>query len=157
MDLGSAGGTGVGRAGAAGGGSLRLTVNGTLTVNGVISANGASASCFPGCGSGGSIWLIAGTLQGSGSISANGGSGPSDGEGGGGGGGRIAIYYANAPAFNFASQVTALGGGPFNLTASGQIGGGAGTIYTKAASQSVGSVLVENGGNSGMLTPLTSP
>jgi hypothetical protein len=97
-----------------------------------------------------------GALQGGGVISANGGADPYS-SSGAGGGGRIAIYYTNAPGFDFASQVTAWGGGPFNYAGNGMIGGGAGTIYTKVASQSVGSVLVDNGGNSGMMTPLTSP
>ena len=161
VDLGSAGATGAyGETGSAGGGALQLTVNGTLTVNGLISANGASLSVsgyHGGCGSGGSLWLNVGTLQGGGVISANGGSSAPDGNGGAGGGGRIAIYYTNAPGFNFASQVTALGGGPFNWTDNGEIGAGAGTIYAKAAAATVGNVRIGNGGNSGMLTPLTSP
>jgi hypothetical protein len=160
VDLGSAGATGNGQPGSAGGGALRLTVNGTLTVNGIISANGTSLTASEyhgGCGSGGSLWLSVGALQGGGVISANGGSGAADGNGGAGGGGRIAIYYTNAPGFDFASQATALGGGPFNYVGNGMIGAGAGTIYTEAASQTVGSVLVANGGNSGMFTPLTSP
>jgi hypothetical protein len=160
VDLGSAGATGIGEPGSAGGGALQLTVNGTLALNGVISANGASWSLsgyHGGCGSGGSLWLNVGTLQGAGLISANGGSSASDGNGGAGGGGRIAIYYTNAPGFNFANQVTALGGGPFNWTNSGEIGAGAGTIYVKAAGAAVGNVWIGNGGNSGMLTPLTSP
>ena len=36
-------------------------------------------------------------------------------------------------------------------------GTGAGTIYTKAAGATVGNVLIENAGNAGMATPLTSP
>ncbi len=39
--LGSAGGTGLGQPGTAGGGAIRLTVSGTLTLNGALSANGA--------------------------------------------------------------------------------------------------------------------
>ena len=160
VDLGSAGAAGIGQPGSPGGGALQLTVNGTLTVNGIITANGGPLSVtgyHGGCGSGGSLWLNVGTLQGGGVISANGGSGPADGDGGAGGGGRIAIYYTNATGFNLASQVTALGGGPFNLTSVSEIGGGAGTIYLKAASATVGDLLIANGGNSGMLTPLTSP
>ncbi|MGD0411650.1 MAG: hypothetical protein ABSC18_08075 [Verrucomicrobiota bacterium] len=160
VDLGSAGATGNGQPGSAGGGALQLTVNGALTVNGILSANGGSWSVSEyhgGCGSGGSLWLNVGALQGGGVISANGGSSAPDGNGGAGSGGRIAIYYTNAPGFNFASQVTALGGGPFNWTNDNEIGGGAGTIYTRAAAATVGNVLIANGGNSGTLTPLTSP
>jgi hypothetical protein len=129
VDWGSAGGTGEGQAGTAGGGAMLLTVNGILTVNGAISANGISTSVFGyygGAGSGGSVWLTAGTLQGTGTISANGGSTSIDDDGGGGGGGRIAIYYANAPGFNFASQVTTLGGGPFDAY---NLNGSNGTVY----------------------------
>jgi hypothetical protein len=162
VDLGSAGGTGVGQAGTAGGGALELTVNGTLTVNGAISANGVTLPAsyggvyHGGCGSGGSLWLMVGALQGGGAITANGGSDPISGSGSGGGG-RIAIYYTNALGFNFASQVSALGGGPFNYAGYGMIGAGAGTIYTRASGAAAGNVLVNNGGNSGMMTPLTSP
>jgi hypothetical protein len=162
VDCGSAGGTGSGQAGTAGGGALQLTVNGTLTVNGVISANGETmpdsygGSYHGGCGSGGSLWLSVGTLQGGGLISANGGADPNSASGPGGGG-RIAIYYTNAPGFDFASQVTATGGGPFNYAGNGMVGAGAGTVYTKAAGQTVGSLQVDNGGNSGMMTPVTSP
>jgi hypothetical protein len=161
VDLGSAGATGgYGQLGSPGGGALQLTVNGILTVNGLISANGGPLSgtgYHGGCGSGGSLWLNVGTLQGGGQICASGGSGPPDGDGGAGAGGRIAIYYTNAPGFNFASQVTSLGGGPFNYTNDGMIGAGAGTIYAKAASATVGNVWIGNGGNPGTVTPLTSP
>jgi hypothetical protein len=155
VDLGSAGGTGAGEPGSAGGGAIRFTVAGTLLLNGTISANGGSFTPgHGGCGSGGSIWLTIGTLQGSGSISANGGSGRSDCDGGAGGGGRIAVYYDNAVGFSFANQVFALGGGPFNCP--NTLWGGAGTIYLKGSSQPVGDLLVNNGGNLGALTPLTS-
>lgn len=104
-----------------------VTVNGTLTVNGSISANGVNnPGGYGGAGSGGSVWLTAGTLNGTGTISANGGSTSLGDDGGGGGGGRIAIYYTNAPGFNFASQVTALGGGPFDAY---NLNGSTGTVY----------------------------
>ena len=62
-----------------GGGAIRLEVGGTLTVDGEITADGLIttswwASAVSG-GSGGSIYVIAGTLTGSGSFSANGGCG----------------------------------------------------------------------------------
>jgi len=130
--------------GGAGGGALRLNVTGTLAVNGRVSANGNNGDINSGGGSGGSLWITAGTLAGSGTISANGGSG--NGLGGGGGGGRISLGYTTS-AFN--GLASACGGG-------GYAGGGAGTIYTKANNQSVGQLLVNNGGLSGTNTPLSS-
>jgi hypothetical protein len=102
-----------------GGGAIDLNVNGALTVDGAISADGNNAT-YPGAGggSGGSVWLTAGTLDGNGLISANGGAGQGN-LGGGGGGGRIAIY---SPVNNFAGQITVAGGGGFAP-------GGDGSIY----------------------------
>lgn len=65
-----------------GGGPIHLFITNTLTLSGSIQSNGNLD------GSGGSIWLEAGTLIGNGTIEANGGTGG----GAGGGGGRIAIY-----------------------------------------------------------------
>jgi hypothetical protein len=148
VNAGSGGGNGSGSStapyGGAGGGALRLNVTGTLAVNGRVSANGKNGDINSGGGSGGSLWITAGTIAGSGTISANGGSG--NGLGGGGGGGRISLGYTTS-AFN--GLVSACGGG-------GYAGGGAGTIYTKANSQSVGQLLVNNGGLSGTNTPLSS-
>jgi hypothetical protein len=113
-------------------------VAGTLQVDGRISAaGGAAISPNFGGGSGGSIWLTAATLAGAGVISANGGAG--NGLGGGGGGGRIALQYSTNV---FLGVLSAFGGG-------GYTSGGAGTIYTKANSQSYGQLLVDNGGHAG--------
>jgi hypothetical protein len=144
IDLGSPGGGYGGVApGGAGGGAIRLTVTGALLVNGRISANGAAGfDEGAGGGSGGSVWLTTGTLAGAGTISANGGAG--NWLGGGGGGGRVAIFYGvNA----FAGTTAACGGG-------GYAWGGAGTVYTKANSQTTGQMLVDNGGHSGTNTPV---
>ncbi len=145
---GSGGGSGSGSSysplGGAGGGVLRLTVTGALAVNGRVSANGKNGDVNSGGGSGGSIWITASTLAGSGTISANGGGG--NGLGGGGAGGRISLGYTTSV---FTGPVTACGGG-------GYANGGAGTIYTKANSQSVGQLLVDNGGLPGTNTPLSS-
>jgi hypothetical protein len=130
--------------GGAGGGALRLAVTGTLVVNGRVSAAGKDGDINSGGGSGGSLWITAGTLAGSGTISANGGAG--NGLGGGGSGGRISLGYTTSA---FAGPVSACGGG-------GYASGGAGTVYTKANSQSVGQLLVDNGGLSGTNTPLSS-
>jgi hypothetical protein len=147
VNNGSGGGTSTPNSlGGAGGGSIRLSVNGTLDADGRISANGGNGSGLGGGGaSGGSIWLTVGTLAGAGSITANGGNG-ADGVGGGGGGGRISIGYT---ANDFVGLMTAYGGG-------GYAQGGAGTIYTKANSQPVGQLLLDNGGVIGTNTPLSN-
>jgi hypothetical protein len=132
--------------GGAGGGTIRLTVNGTLQADGKISANGGGGSGLGGGGgAAGSIWLTVGTLTGSGSITANGGSGVQN-VGGGGGGGRISIGYA---VNDFIGAASACGGGGFAQ-------GGAGTIYTKANSQPVGQLLLDNGGTAGTNTPVSA-
>jgi hypothetical protein len=133
--------------GGAGGGALRLQLvgnTGVLTVNGRLSANGLSGDANMGGGSGGSLYLTTGTLAGNGIISANGGAG--NGNAGGGGGGRIAVTY-NSNLFT--GQLTASGG-------NGTVAGGAGTIYTKPNSAPTGTVLIDNGGQFGTNTPLSS-
>jgi hypothetical protein len=75
IDAGSGGGDylGIGP-GSAGGGTIHLSVTGTLIVNGKISANGmAGLGDGAGGGSGGSVWINAKMLAGAGTISANGG------------------------------------------------------------------------------------
>lgn len=150
-DLGSGGGYGSG-SGGCGGGAISLTAGRRLRVNGQITANGADAqSPGSGGGSGGSIWLSAQTISGAGSISANGGAGePFD--GGGGGGGRIAVYFAtnHFSGGQFAGRFSARGG-------SGSACGGAGTIYSKADSDDVAQLTVDNGGSPGTNTLITPP
>lgn len=146
--LGSQGGDGDDSGpGAAGGGAIRLSVGGTLDVRGRLSANGLDAQVNnSGGGSGGSIWVTTGTLTGGGSILANGGAGEWV-DGGGGAGGRIAIYYTSK---DYSGSITAYGGG-------GHQRGGAGTLYTKAAAEPQGHLLVDNGGVWGNYTPLQAP
>lgn len=145
--LGSQGGNADGGPGTAGGGALRLVVDGTLTVNGALNANGAGAPPGnAGGGAGGSIWLTVAKLAGTGTISANGGPGEWV-DGGGGSGGRIAVYYGEN---NFAGAITTFGGG-------GNQRGGAGTLYTRKNGTAFGQLLVHNGGAWGNYTPLTSP
>ena len=99
---GSGGGTGTDGAGGAGGGVIKLEVEGNLVVDGIVSANGNTGSGATyrsgGGGAGGSIYAVVnGAISGAGNITANGGqagynaSDPANGAGGGGGG-RIAIY-----------------------------------------------------------------
>lgn len=145
--LGSQGGNASGGPGTAGGGALRLVVDGTLTVDGALNANGAGAPPDnAGGGSGGSIWLTVARLAGGGSITANGGPGEWV-DGGGGAGGRIAVYY---DVHEFTGTISAWGG-------TGNQRGGAGTLYTRKRSAAFGQLLVNNGGAWGNYTPLTSP
>jgi hypothetical protein len=86
LSVGSRGGAGFNGSGGNGGGSFRMTVDGTLRVDGRISADGAASPTLNGGGgSGGTVSLSAAVLSGSGTISANGGSGNAEGGGGGGG------------------------------------------------------------------------
>jgi len=131
-----------------GGGAIKLNITGTLTNNGTISANGqnfSSPSYQTGGGSGGSIWITTNTLAGTGTITANGGNGSSSGAGGGG---RIALYYQ---AKTLSGAVTANGG-------TGSYGGGAGTVYEKSASQTYGSLRIDdtNVTSSVAATPINS-
>ncbi|NQU26017.1 MAG: RHS repeat protein, partial [Candidatus Nealsonbacteria bacterium] len=75
-----------------------LTVDGRLTVDGAITATGNNGISPQGGGSGGSVYVTAGTVAGAGIIAANGGIGGSN-NGGGGGGGRVAMYYDDFSGF----------------------------------------------------------
>ncbi|MCX6926728.1 MAG: hypothetical protein NT154_26520 [Verrucomicrobia bacterium] len=144
--LGSGGGAGYRGVGGAGGGSIKLFVGSNVRIDGTFSANGADGvNERSGGGSGGSIWIGAKSFVGTGLIAANGGAGEPS-QGGGGGGGRILIQYTGN---GFSGAASAYGG-------SGYIRGGAGTIYTRASTQSPGQVLVDNGGQSGAGTGLPS-
>jgi len=154
VDLGSGGGGGTNWGGpadgGAGGGAIRLTVGGTLTLEGSVTSDGAEGATIGnragGGGSGGSVYLAVGTLAGGGLISADGGAGggPDNTKGGGGGGGRLAVYY---DASTFTGDMSAAGGFGYEY-------GGAGTVFTKSAAQSAGSLIIDNAGNSGAPTPL---
>ena len=137
-----------------GGGAIRLIVSGTLTLDGQINARGTEGSSESGGpgggGAGGSVWITAAHFAGAGNLVANGGGGAWSGDrflGGGGAGGRVAIYFG---AWTFTGTVSAQGGVGF-------VPGGAGPVFTKSSAQSVGTLLVNNGGQPGALTPLTSP
>ena len=150
-DLGSGGGNSTNTSpynrGGAGGGAVRLTVNGQLTVDGRLSADGlAGLAPTSGGGSGGSLYLTAGTLSGAGLISASGGPGDLP-YGGGGGGGRIAIYLDTNL---FTGRMIAQGG-------PGAGWGGAGTIYIAPdrSSKALPQLIIDNGGSPGTSTPLS--
>jgi hypothetical protein len=142
-DPGSGGGSGYGGSyiGSAGGGVVLLNVGGTLQVDGALHADGIYCS-YGGAGSGGSIYVMVGTLAGAGVITANGGG--ANGNGGSGGGGRIAVYYG---ANTFSGGLQAYG-------PSSDYGfSGAGTVFEQQTLQSQGNLIVDNGGNnnSGLL------
>ncbi|MDH5613291.1 MAG: PKD domain-containing protein [Gammaproteobacteria bacterium] len=103
---------GIGSAGKTyGGGSIKLITN-ELTLNGRIIADGQSFNTFfssQGGGSGGSILLDVGILNGNGTLETSGGSGFTFYGGGGGGGGRIAVYYDTAN-FDFQNHIINDGG-----------------------------------------------
>jgi len=149
MQNGSGGGNGVtgsgvvgGAPGGAGGGVIRLIVNGTLTVNGQIATDGnpgiadGNGWVRGGGGSGGSLWINAGQLAGNGVISARGGGVVSgiNSKPGGGGGGCIALIFDSS---SFTGQLQACGGMGYNA-------GGAGTIFVKTNSASCGSMILDN-------------
>ncbi|MCK4944681.1 MAG: hypothetical protein KAS59_00250, partial [Alphaproteobacteria bacterium] len=123
--------------GGAGGGAVKLTVTGTATIAGTISSNGGTGQEDAGGGSGGSVYITTGTLAGDGTITANGGNGY-DSVCGGGSGGRIAMYYTTD-----SSTVSYEAHGGFAGASTTRMGG-AGTIYTKAASQSNGDLTIDN-------------
>lgn len=115
-----------------GGGAIKLTVGGTTTINGILHANGTGNTksiytAAPTSGAGGSIWLIADTINGSGVISANGGIGNNS---LGSGGGRIAIYESQRGTFPVTNRanIQAFSGGNSSY-------GGAGTIYLDSDGQ----------------------
>ena len=148
--VGSGGGShnGSSSVGGAGGGLIAISVNGTFTHNGTISANGQDgAGPLGGGGSGGGILVMAGVFGGSGSIVANGGAARA----GGGAGGRIAIEYNS---LSYDGTTVAAGG-------NGHACGGPGSIYKYSRSDSRSTVLIDNGGRSGLgqvvLTGLTNP
>jgi hypothetical protein len=142
----SPGGVG-GAGGGFGGGGINLAVPGKLQLDGRISANGAPGISFnSGGGGGGSVRLSARTISGTGIISANGGAGNN--LGGGGAGGAIAFYVDTNL---FSGVIHAFGGSGFNF-------GGAGTEYFSqfAFAKTFSQLIVDNGGNRGAKTLITS-
>ena len=146
--FGSGGGNGYSCLGGAGGGIVKLSVGGTLWLNGAtLAAEGASGSggAWGGAGGGGTVVLSVSRLAGFGIISANGGAAASKGTGGGGGGGRVVILCQTNV---FRGSVSASGGAGFQF-------GGAGSVYTRVAGDPLGSLVFDNGGNSGQASSLT--
>ena len=120
--FGSSGGGGSGDSIATGGGVLRITAR-QMVHDGQITVNGKDAlvNSTYGGGSGGSVFIEAGSFDGSGVIQANGGAGGGS-DGGGGSGGRIALHYNST----FFSGIISAYGGSSDVEA-----GAAGTIYKR--------------------------
>lgn len=134
-ELGSGGGS---SGTAVGGGAVKLTVSGTLTNNGTISANGQFTG-YASQGAGGSVLISAATLAGSGAIKADGATGLQ--ESGGGGGGRVAVTMTTN---SYSGSMTAYGGARCNNGRWFCYAGGNGTVYTKLASQTNGTLTIKN-------------
>jgi len=108
-----------------GGGSVKLEAINNLILNGTISSDGrVGAASVSAGGSGGSVWLDAGTISGDGTIAVEGG--PAASASGGGGGGRIAVYHTNGDPLGL-TYVTKGGAGGSTYTL--RYDGGAGTAY----------------------------
>jgi hypothetical protein len=101
-----------------GGGAVIISAKGTFSVNGTISSNAPSYPCCnAGSGSGGTVNISAGTLDGSGSITAKGGF--QETWGNGGGGGRISFAGVENDSYS----------GEINVNSSDIGKGQSGTIY----------------------------
>lgn len=105
ITLGSGGGeSATGAQGGKGGGAIKLEVNGVFKLNGVVNASGLNGVINGGAGggggAGGSVWVEAGSFEGSGQVSVDGGDGGEAPEhGGGGAGGRLAMRCQTANTF----------------------------------------------------------
>jgi hypothetical protein len=85
--------------GSNGGGLIRVTAADSVIVDGSLLADGGNkVNAYPGCGSGGGIYVACRSFSGSGLLSAKGGSNTrsSNDAGGAGGGGRIAVCYTRS-------------------------------------------------------------
>lgn len=108
QELGSGGGAQADNAGGAGGGSIHLTISGTLTLGGTITANGEDGTGHSaGAGAGGSIFVNTSTITGAGTFSANGGGHASNNCAGAGSGGRVVVRYTTGTDYTGAASSTA--------------------------------------------------
>jgi len=121
-----------------GGGAVRIQAGDTVTINGMISAD--SALLYAGAtGSGGSVYITAGTLAGSGTIRAEGGE-QTHTTGGGGGGGRIALHATDMSGFS--GRVSAAAGVAPDIRE-----GDMGTVYLSSGDVIANSLLLPGGAN----------
>jgi hypothetical protein len=132
--FGSGGGAYVGSPGTAGGGCVRITVNGSTTLDGSILSDGGSTGGSPaGAGAGGSIQLVTTSLSGAGAVRANGGSSPW----GGGAGGRVSVVWTTS---TFTGTFFAAGG----TSGSSLLPGGAGTVALRATGTGTTDLILDN-------------
>ena len=145
VSLGSGGGGVNGGPGGDGGGAIYLNISGTLTLDGEIRSNGTKSTYINSSGgAGGSVWIVADTIDsttGSPKFSANGSSGGSGSTVGAGGGGRVAIYSTTMTNWTISSTTVQAWGGDAPASAAD---GGGGTIYYKSAAGTKGNLLLSN-------------
>ena len=125
-----------------GGGAVILTVGGSTLLNGQIDADAArtnAGTVAAGGGSGGSVWLVTASLEGTGVVSAV-GSGGQHSRSGQGGGGRIAIELTGSASPG--GVTLAAWGGAANTNKVGS----AGTIWIKGTNHVYGDLIVKNQG-----------
>lgn len=91
---GARGGQGTSGTSGKGGGTIKVEAATELFIDGYIKVNGGDSSGDSGAGSGGSVWVISGGVEGHGEFQAIGGSGAA-----GGSGGRIALYVKQQNQF----------------------------------------------------------
>lgn len=122
-----------------GGGVVHIIAREKMIHDGQITVNGKDAvkNSDYGGGSGGSVFIEAGSFDGSGVIQVNGGAGGDNG-GGGGSGGRVAIHFNSS---FFSGTIAAFGGNSSIET------GAAGTIYKKNEQTGFSTLEVYNQGN----------
>jgi hypothetical protein len=141
--LGGGGGGSVGgTAGTAGAGVIVLRAP-EIQLDGELRARGVDDEFATGVGAGGTIALETELMAGAGLIDASGGS-VVDGNcwaQGAGGGGRVALIADDLGTFDIAQQVVAKGGSHSCLTRNG----GTGTIFSKTAAQTYGTLRVDSG------------
>lgn len=129
-NLGSGGNT-------AGGGAITLSVAGSTTIGGTISTLGIDSQ---GSGTGGSVYLITGSISGAGVIRANGGNG--SGAYSSAGGGRVSVVLTGSgQTFSgYSGTMTAYAGGTSNFI------GAAGTVYQETQAQGAGrgTLIIDN-------------
>ena len=128
-----------------GGGAIYVTSEGAIVVNGIVRADSDArqyGNNNHGCGAAGSVYLQAASVSGAGTISAY---GPGSGDGNRKGtGGRVAIV-TEQPVDR--STFASINAGSDRRNAQNSLAsrsGGSGTVYFKDASQTYGTLLVDN-------------
>jgi hypothetical protein len=134
-----------------GGGALRMHATAAMAIDGTIAANGRDPAHIGwGSGAGGSVWLTTpGTLAGAGTIQALGANGGNTRASGGGG--AIAIEYGTVSG-SLLSKLNAAG-----QYTGWEAEGGAGSIFTRAATATYGDLLLDNRGNNSRFTVTELP